>query len=100
MRTARFAILACALCLAACKPKDPRDPKTWIARLEGGDARARSKAVQELRKLKARTAAPALQKALADATLSDEAAVALSELGNANSVQPHLDTIDTNVGAV
>src|SRR5437867_12712487 len=99
MRTARLALIASALFIAACKPQDPRDPKTWIARLEGGDARSRSKAIQELRKLKAKTAAPALQKALSDATLREDAAVALGELGSADSVQPLLDAVDTNVGA-
>jgi hypothetical protein len=54
----RSLALALALLLSACKGSDPRDPQTWIVRLQDGNPKTRIKAVQELRKLKARQAAP------------------------------------------
>jgi len=93
------ATILLTFCILGCKPSDPKDPATWIARLGEGDARSRVKAVHELRKLKARGAAPALAKALADLRVREDSVVALGELGDESSVQPLLDAIDTNVGA-
>ena len=83
----------------ACKSQDPKDPETWIARLSDQDPVARAKATQELRRLKAKNAAPALVKALADPAAREGAATALGELGGPQSVQPLLDALDTNVGS-
>jgi HEAT repeat protein len=99
-RSAAASLVALALlCGPACKPSDPKDPQTWIGRLGSGESSARTKAIAELRKLKARTAAPAIAKLLADGSVREDAVVALGELGGAESVQPLLDAIDTNVGA-
>ncbi len=95
----RLTALLVTLALASCKAQDPKDPETWIARLSDQDARVRGKAVQELRKLKAKAAVPALTKALSDPAAREDAAVALGELGGPESVQPLIDAIDTGVGA-
>ena len=83
----------------ACKPQDPKDPEPWMARLTDVDAIVRVKAARELRRLKARPAAPALAKALGDPAVREDAALALGELGGAESVQPLIDAIDTSIGA-
>lgn len=70
-----------------------------MAVLSNADQKARRDAIARARKQKARAAAPALAKALQDTSLRDEAVVALGELGNADSVQPLLDAIDTKIGA-
>jgi HEAT repeat protein len=94
-------VLAAAilLCAAACKPSDPRKPQTWIARLADPDAKVRTRAVQELRKLKAREAGPQVAALLTDPLVKEEAALALAAIGGPESVQPLLDAIDTTVGA-
>ena len=91
--------LALALSFAACKANDPKDPQTWIKHLDDADPRARIKAVQELRKLKARTAAPPVAELLKDPLLKEDAAVALGDIGGPDEVQPLLDAVDTTVGA-
>ena len=85
--------------LLACKPSDPKNPETWIARLTDSDARERVRAVQGLRKLKARDAAPQIVPLLRDAQVREDAALALQDLGGPAEVQPLLDAIDTTVGA-
>lgn len=96
----RLALL-CALTVStlACAPTDPKDPKTWIGRLNEGDAHQRSQAIQELRKMRAKEAAPALAPLLKDPTVREDAALALGDIGSAEQVQPLLDAIDTTVGA-
>ena len=91
--------LAALLALTGCKPQDPKDPETWVARLADQDPTARRKAISEARKTKQKAAAPALVKALSDARLREEAVLGLGELGGPESVQPLLDAIDTKVGA-
>lgn len=95
-----LACLAAALLLgAACRPSNPKDPRTWTARLGDPDARIRTRAVQELRKLRAREAAPQVAALLSDPLVKEEAALALVALGGPESVQPLLEAIDTTVGA-
>src|SRR6266850_6731850 len=84
---------------AACRSQDPNDPATWMSALSTADQKARRDAIARARKQKARAAAPALAKALQDTSLREEAVIALGELGNADSVQPLLDAIDTKIGA-
>src|SRR5438105_188567 len=91
--------LAGTLLLAACKPQDANDPATWMSRLSDNDPQRRREAITEARKKKVKAAAPALAKALQDARLREDAVLALGELGNAESVPPLLEAIDTKVGA-
>ncbi|TMB04024.1 MAG: hypothetical protein E6J64_13540, partial [Deltaproteobacteria bacterium] len=67
----------CALALLfACRPSDPKDPSAWLKRLSDSDPRARQQAVQELRKLKARQAAPQVAQLLKDVMVREQAAAA------------------------
>src|SRR5947209_8067002 len=91
--------VALALFAFACKPSDPKDPQSWIPLLQDSDAKVRIKAVQELRKLKAKQAAPAVAGLLKDPLVKEEAALALQDLGGPPEVQPLLDAVDTTVGA-
>ena len=70
----RLRALALVLLLCACKPGDPKDPATWIKRLSDSDPRVRQQAVRELRKLKARPAAPHVAGLLNDPVVREEAA--------------------------
>jgi len=92
-------VLALALSLLACKPRDPNDPETWIAKLDDRDAKVRVEAVRQLRKLKARGAAPQLAKLLKDPLVKEDAALALEDLGGPAQVDALLEAIDTTVGA-
>src|SRR2546421_4699662 len=91
--------LAIALSLIACKSRDASDPKTWIARLDDRDPKVRVQAVQQLRKLKAKQAAPQIALLLKDPLLKEEAALALEDLGGPEQVDALLDAVDTTVGA-
>src|SRR5438105_5715559 len=91
--------LALALSLMACKPRDASDPKTWIARLDVNDPKVRVQAVQQLRKLKAKQAAPRIAALLKDPLAKEEAALALEDLGGPEQVDALLDAVDTTVGA-
>src|SRR2546428_816746 len=91
--------LALFLFVAACKPSDPKDPRTWLKRLADSDPRGRSQAVQELRKLKAREAAPQVAQLLKDPLVREEAATALRNIGGPDEVPALLDAVDTTVGA-
>jgi HEAT repeat protein len=91
--------LAFALALAACKAPDAKDPQTWIKQLQDGDPKARVKAVQELRKLKAKQAAPQIAALLKDPLVKEDAALALQDLGGPDEVQTLVDAVDTTVGA-
>jgi HEAT repeat protein len=93
----RFCTLALFLC--ACRPSDPKDPSTWLKRLSDSDPRKRQQAVQELRKLKAKEAAPQVAQLLKDVMVREEAATALRDLGGAGEVAALLDAVDTTVGA-
>src|SRR5262245_12053778 len=95
----RFRVCALVLLLSACRPSDPKDPKTWIKRLSDSDPRTRQQAVQELRKLKAREAAPQVAQLLKDVMVREEAAFALRDIGGAHEVPALLDAVDTTVGA-
>jgi HEAT repeat protein len=92
-----------ALCLlllvCACKPSDPRDPRTWEKRLADQKPEARIEAIHRLRELKAREAAPQIARLLQDPVCKEDAAVALADLGGPPEVQPLLGAIDTTVGA-
>ena len=95
----RTIALAIALSLSACKAGNPNDPETWIKQLSDSDPKQRVKAVQELRKLKARQAAPQIAAQLKDPLVKEDAALALQDLGGPSEVQPLLDAVDTTVGA-
>jgi HEAT repeat protein len=95
----RSLAMALALSLVACKAGSPTDPQTWIRQLDDSDPRVRIKAVHELRKLKARKAAPQIAELLKDPSLKEDAALALEDLGGPDEVQPLLDAVDTTVGA-
>ena len=91
--------LALAVSLLACKPRDPNDPETWIRRLDEGDAKVRVEAVRQLRKLKAKGAAPRIAALLKDPGVKEDAALALEDLAGPPQVDALLDAIDTTVGA-
>ena len=95
----RLRACALAVLLCACRPNDPKDPNTWIKRLSDSDPRSRQQALQELRKLKARQAAPQVAPLLKDPIVREEAAAALRDIGGADEVPALLDAVDTTVGA-
>src|SRR5260370_13467821 len=95
----RALALALAASLAACKETSRPDPQPWLPLLQDSDPRVRVKAVQELRKLKARQAGRGIARLLKDPMVKEEAALALQDLGGPGEVQPLLDAIDTTVGA-
>src|SRR6266850_4607045 len=95
----RVRVCTLALLLCACRPSDPKDPNTWLKRLSDSDPRTRQQAVQELRKLKAKEAAPQVAQLLKDVMVREEAATALRDLGGADEVPALLDAVDTTVGA-
>src|SRR5581483_8654139 len=75
----RFLALAVALSLFACKPGDANDPQSWIPRLEDKDAKVRAQAIQQLRKLKAKQAAPQIAELLKDPMVKEDALLAAVE---------------------
>ena len=83
----------------ACKPSDPKDPATWIGQLSDADAHKRVEAVQQLRKLKAKQAAPQVAPLLKDQQVKEEAALALQDLGGPAEVPALIEAVDTTVGA-
>ena len=97
MRLRGFTLVLLLLC--ACKPADPKDPKTWVKRLSDSDPQVRQKAVQQLRKLKAKEAAPQVAELLKDIGVREEAAMALRDIGGPAEVPALLDAVDTTVGA-
>jgi HEAT repeat protein len=95
----RALALALILSCFAYKQADPNDPQSWIPLLTDSDAKARVKAVQQLRKLKAKQAAPQIALLLKDPLVKEDAALAMQDLGGPEQVQPLLDAVDTTVGA-
>ena len=95
----RLFALALAVSLIACKSKDAGDPQTWIPKLEDRDPKVRVQAVQQLRKLKAKQAAPRISALLKDPLVKEEAALALEDLSGPEQVDALLDAVDTTVGA-
>lgn len=95
----RHFAFALALSLLACKARDQNDPQTWQRRLSDADPRVRVKAVQQLRRLKAKQAAPEVAALLKDPLVKEDAALALQDLGGPDQVEPLLDAVDTTVGA-
>src|SRR6266581_4033787 len=89
----RLRVCILALLLCACRPSDPKDPNTWLKRLSDADPRARQQALQELRKLKAREAAPQVAQLLKDVMVREEAATALRDIGGADEVPALLDAV-------
>ena len=94
----RKAVLLVALA-CACKPPDPASPATWIRRLSDSDATVRVEAVQKLRRLRAKEAAPQIAQLLKDPPAREDAALALQDLGTSAEVPALLEAIDTTVGA-
>lgn len=95
----RFLALALTLSLFACKPGDANDPQTWIPKLEDKDAKVRAQALQQLRKLKAKQAAPQIAELLKDPLVKEDAALALEDLGGPEQVDALLAAVETTVGA-
>src|SRR5260370_1234472 len=95
----RHLALALAFSLAACKTHDSNDPQAWLKQLQDNDPKVRVKAVQELRRLKAKQAAPQIAGQLKDPLVKEDAALALQDIGGPQEVQPLLDAVDTTVGA-
>jgi HEAT repeat protein len=95
----RHLALAILLSLAACKTHDASDPQAWLKQLQDNDPKVRVKAVQELRRLKAKQAAPQIAGQLKDPLVKEDAALALQDIGGPQEVQPLLDAVDTTVGA-
>lgn len=95
----RLLALALAVSLLACKSRDASDPETWIGRLDDKDAKVRLQAVQQLRKLKAKQAAPQVAALLKDPMVKEDAALALEDLGGPDQVDALLEAVDTTVGA-
>lgn len=91
--------LCLLLVLCACRPADPKDPKTWEKQLESREPPARTKAIQELRKLNDKAAAPKIAQLLTDPLCKEDAALALEDLGGPAQVQSLVSAIDTTVGA-
>src|SRR3954469_1442127 len=83
----------------ACKSPDANDPQSWQKQLSDSEPKARIKAVQELRRLKAKQAAPQIAALLKDPLVKEDAALALQDLGGPGEVQALLDAVDTTVGA-
>jgi HEAT repeat protein len=94
-----FVCAALLLALAACKRPDPKDPAVWMERLSDDEPKTRIKAVQQLRKLRAKEAAPLVAALLKDRFVREDAAIALRELGGSDQVQPLVEAVDTTVGA-
>src|SRR5258705_9243268 len=95
----RLIALALVLSCFACKPRDDSDPETWIRRLDDRDAKMRIKAVQQLRKLKAKQAAPRVAALLKDPLVKEEAALALQDIGGPQQLDSLLDAVDATLGA-
>ena len=93
-----WTVAAVLVAAVGCKAPDPKDPQTWIRQLTDPDARVRSQAVEQLRKLHARQAALQVAALLKDPSVKEEAALALGTIGGPESVQPLLDAIDPVVG--
>ena len=96
MRALAFILV---LASAACRPGDPEKPRTWVRRLDDPDPHIRVRSVRELRRLRARDAAPKVAALLRDPLVKEEAALALVELGGPGEVPALLDAVDTTVGA-
>src|SRR4051794_22503847 len=94
-----FVCAALLLALAACKRPDPKDPAVWMERLSDSEPKTRIKAVQQLRKLRAKEAAPLVAALLKDRFVREDAAIALRDLGGPDQVQPLVEAVDTTVGA-
>jgi len=88
-----------ALSLCACRSKNPDDPQTWLGRLDDKDAKVRAQALQQLRRLKAKDAAPRIAELLKDPLVKEEAALALEDLGGPGQVDELIAAVDTTVGA-
>src|SRR5260370_38200895 len=95
----RALALALAASLAACKATSPTDPQTWLPLLQDSDPRVRVKAVQELRKLKARQAGRGIARLLKDPMVKEEAALALQKLGGPGELHPRLEANYTTLAA-
>ncbi|MGZ6125089.1 MAG: HEAT repeat domain-containing protein, partial [Myxococcales bacterium] len=95
----RSIALALALSLIACKSGDASDPQTWIGKLGDKDAKVRVQAIQQLRKLEAKQAAPQIAELLKDPLVKEDAALALEDLGGPEQVDALLGAVETTVGA-
>src|SRR5258708_16610722 len=94
----RLSAAALLLVFSGCRLGDSNDPQALQARLGDKDPRARVHALQQLRRLGVRAAAPQIAALLLDPQTRGEAARALSDLGGPAQVQPLLDAIDPSAG--
>lgn len=97
MKTRLATAAALALALAGCK-QDPKDPKTWIGKLDGAHDQQMA-ALKQLKALKSPDAVPAVAALLKDATLREEAATVLEATGDKRAVQPLVDAADPTAPA-
>src|SRR5260370_95956 len=95
----RLSAAALLLVFSGCRLGESNDPQALQARLEDKDPRARVQALQQLRRLGVRAAAPKIAALLLDPQTRGEAARALSDLGGPAQVQPLLDAIDPGASA-
>lgn len=94
-----LALVLASLASQACQPSDPKNPGTWIAQLSDATAQKRIEAVRQLRKLKAKQAAPQVAPLLKDQMVKEEAALALQDLGGPSEVPALIEAVDTTVGS-
>lgn len=92
-KTMRKPALLLVLLLAACKSSHTDDPQRWLKGLQDSDPKARIQSVAELRRLKAKSAAPQIAALLKDPLVKEDAALALQDLGGPGEVQPLLDAL-------
>lgn len=92
-------LLPLFLAILACKGPDKDDPAEWQKRLDSPDSKERIEAVRNLRRLKAKQAAPKVAALLKDPLVKEDAALALQDVGSAAEIPALLDAIETTVGS-
>jgi HEAT repeat protein len=90
----RFAFVL-GISLLACRWGGANDPESWMRKLGHRDPEVRVQAVQHLRKLMAKRAAPRIAALLKDPLLKQEAAFALQDLGGPDQVDALVGAVDT-----
>ncbi len=90
-----WAVLALVGALAACQ-SNPKDPKTWVAKLNNDDPQVVADALDHLRQLDAKSALGPVEAALKsdDMGVRSEAAQALQAFGEKSAVKPLAAAVD------